>query len=192
MVAQLEKSTPALKTLVLLFANVGVKAFGGALQAHLMHQCIKRGLLSEKEYLEALNWCQSLPGPNGTNLSAYLGSRLKGGAGAVVATVALVLPGALLILILSQLMSSSPEQPVVQGALSAIAAAAVGLIAGMVWQLGARVNDRRQLIAAALVFSLVGVLRLPVPLAILLALPAIWRLNKTQSKTQGGDHAPSP
>lgn len=189
MVAQLErkKSSPALKTLILLFANVGAKAFGGALQAHLMHQCVKRGLLTEKEYLEALNWCQSLPGPNGTNLSAYLGWRLKGPLGALVSTVSLILPGALLILVLSQLMSSSPELPIVEGALSAIAAAAVGLIIGMVWQLGARVHDRSQLIITAIVFLLVGVFRVSVPLTILLIVPVFWGLERIK----GGDNGRS-
>lgn len=188
MVAQLERSSPRLKTLALLFANVGAKAFGGALQAHLMHLCVKRGLLTEQEYLEALNWCQSLPGPNGTNLSAYLGWRLRGGAGALVATIFLVLPGAVAILILSQLLSSSPQQPVVEGALSAIAAAAVGLIVGMVWQLSARVADWRQLMITAIVFALVGLLRLPVPLVVLLIFPLTWGLGRIQ----GGESERSP
>lgn len=185
--AQPEKNSLALKTLALLFAGVGVKAFGGALQAHLMHQCVKRGLLTEKEYLEALNWCQALPGPNGTNLSAYLGGRLRGGIGALIATAALVLPGGLAILVLSQLMSSAPEIPVVQGALSSIAAAAVGLIIGMVWQFGSRITDRSQLIVIGIVFFLVGVLRLSVPLVVVLVVPLIWTLERVK----GGDNGHS-
>lgn len=188
MVAQLERRSPSWATLMFLFANVGAKAFGGALQAHLMHQCLKRGLLTEKEYLEALNWCQSLPGPNGTNLAAYIGWRLKGFLGALIATLALVLPGALAILVLSQFMAASPDQPIVEGALSSIAAAAVGLIIGMVWQLGERVGDRRQLIITAIVFILVGLLRMSVPLTILLIVPLIWGLEKLSGA--GHDHSP--
>ncbi len=170
-------SSPPLGVLFVIFAKVGVKSFGGALPAHLLHICLKHGWLTEKEYLEALNWCQSLPGPNGTNLSAYLGGHLKGAWGALLSTIALMLPGACAILLASRLISSAPQQPAIQGALSSVAAAAVGLILGMIWNLACRLSDRTQVLVVTITFVLVGILRIPVPLAIALLTPLLWRLS---------------
>ncbi|HEY9667631.1 MAG TPA: chromate transporter [Coleofasciculaceae cyanobacterium] len=175
--------SPPLSAVIILFAKVGAKSFGGALPAHLLHHCLKHGMLTEKEYLEALNWCQSLPGPNGTNLSAYLGWRLQGAWGAFLSTIALVLPGAFAIVLIANLMSSVPQQQVLDGMLASVAAAAVGLILGMVWQLACRLGDRIRLLVAAIAFVLVGIFRIPVPIAIALIAPFVWRLESNK----GGD-----
>lgn len=179
--------SPGLSTLIMLFAKVGAKAFGGAVPAHLLHYFLRHGTLTEKEYLEALNWCQSLPGPNGTNLSAYLGWHFKGGWGALLSTIALVLPGAVAIMLASQFMSSVPQQNVIQGSLSSVAAAAVGLILGMTWNLVCRLGKRTQLLVAAITFVLVGIFRMPVPLAIVCVAPIVWRLDNSK---RGDDEHP--
>lgn len=169
-------STPplSLSVLVMIFAKVGVKAFGGALPVHLLHQCVENNLLTEKEYIEALNWSQSLPGPNGTNLSAYLGCRLQGAKGAFLATLAILLPGALLIFLASQLISSMPEQQILQGVLSSVAAAAAGLALGMTWRLALRLGNRTRLLISAITFVLVVFFRIPTPLAMALIAPFVW------------------
>jgi chromate transport protein ChrA len=185
--SQQEINSPPLRILILLFAKVGAKSFGGAVPAHLLHDFLEKGLLTEKEYLEALNWSQSLPGPNGTNISAYLGWHFKGAWGAFLSTIALLLPGALAILLASRLMSSAPQQHVLQGMLSAVAAAAVGLILGMVWNLACRLGDRTRLLVATITFVLVGMIRIPVPLAIAFIGPVVWYLDSTK---KGNDEHP--
>lgn len=144
-------------------------------------------MLTEKEYLEALNWSQSLPGPLATNLSAYLGWRFKGAWGALLSTIALVLPGACAILLASRFMSSVSQQQVIQGSLSAVAAAAVGLIVGMTWKLacgsGERSSlDRSQLLIATIAFVLVGIFRIPVPLALVCIAPVMWYLENRKGR----------
>lgn len=168
--------------LVIMFAKVGVKAFGGALPVHLLHQCLKYRLLTEQEYLEALNWCQSLPGPNGTNLAAYLGCRLQGTRGALLATTALILPGAFFILLASHLLSTTPEQQLLQGALSSVAAAAAGLALGITWRLALRLGNRTRLFVSAITFVLVGILRIPTPVAIGIIAPLVWLVFERKEK----------
>ncbi|MBD1807403.1 MAG: chromate transporter [Symplocastrum torsivum CPER-KK1] len=180
-------NSPPLRVLILLFAKVGAKSFGGAVPAYLLHDFLQKGMLTEKEYLEALNWSQSLPGPNGTNISAYLGWHFKGAWGAFLATIALLLPGTLAILLASQFLSSAPQQHVFQGILSAVAAAAVGLILGMVWNLTCRLGERIRLLVAAITFVLVGIIRIPVPLAIVFIAPIVWYLDKSK---RGNDEHP--
>ncbi|NEO99358.1 MAG: chromate transporter [Symploca sp. SIO2E9] len=162
-------------------------AFGGAVPAYLLHHFLKHRLLTEKEYLEALNWCQSLPGPLATNLSAYLGWRFNGAWGAFVATIALLLPGALAIMLLSEVMSSAPQQQILSEILSSVAAATVGLILGMTWQLAWRLRSLSCLLVAAITFVLVGCFRIPVPLAVIIIAPLLWWVSKNQ-----GEHNASP
>ncbi|NER26803.1 MAG: chromate transporter, partial [Symploca sp. SIO1C4] len=158
---QQQITSSPLRVLSIIFVKVGAMAFGGAVPAYLLHHLLKHQLLTEKEYLEALNWCQSLPGPNGTNLSAYLGWRCRGSWGSLLATLSLILPGAAWILLTSEFISSVHQQSLIQGALSGAAAAAVGLIVAMTWKLAQGLSTCTQLVAVAITFFLVGILRIP-------------------------------
>jgi chromate transporter len=160
-------STPSLLALVSLFARVGATAFGGGVTSHLLQHFLCRGWLTEREYLEAVNWCQNLPGPNATNLSAYMGFRFKGVRGALFATIALVLPGAVMVLALNQAILRLPQAHLTRGALDAVAAAAVGLLLGMVWQLAKpALTDRLRWAVAVATSALVAGFGVPTPVVI--------------------------
>ncbi|MDB5098264.1 MAG: chromate transporter [Cyanobacteria bacterium RYN_339] len=165
---------PSLPSLVAVFARVGMLAFGGGVTSHLLVQFSRRGWLTDAQYLDAVSWCQNLPGPNATNLSAFLGWRFGGGLGAVLCTVALVLPGAVLVLLLSHLLATVPQQAVVRGGLAAVAAAAVGLLIAAMWQLGASAR-LRGLRGLAMAVTAVGVaLGVPTPVAIAVMVALLW------------------
>lgn len=168
-------SRPSLRALVAFFALVGTTAFGGGVTAHLLQGFLRRGWMDEATYLEAVNWCQNLPGPNATNLSAYLGFQFHKVPGAVLATLALVLPGAVLILALSGALAQLPRQEVVTGALAAVAASAVGLLLGMMAHLApAGLGSRLRLAVGAAVFAGVAFGGVPTPVAIALAVAVMW------------------
>ena len=165
---------PTLPGLIAVFTRVGSLSFGGGVTSHLLVQFTRRGWLTDAEYLDAVSWCQNLPGPNATNLSSYLGWRFAGWAGAVLCTIALVAPGAFLVLLLSRLLATVPQQAVVRGALTSVAAAAVGLLIAATWQLGgsARLTGVRIL---AVGLTAVGVaLGVPTPLAIAVMVALLW------------------
>ena len=82
------------------YLKVGLLSFGGpAAQIALMHKVFveDRKWLAEKQYLSALNFCMLLPGPEAMQLSAYIGWRLHGVAGGLLAGLLFTLPGALII-----------------------------------------------------------------------------------------------
>lgn len=82
------------------YLKVGMLSFGGpAAQIALMHKVFveDRKWLAEKQYLSALNFCMLLPGPEAMQLSAYIGWRLHGVAGGLLAGLLFILPGALII-----------------------------------------------------------------------------------------------
>lgn len=180
-------SSPTLPGLVGLFARIGVTAFGGGVTSHLLQHLGRRGWLGEREYLEAVNWCQNLPGPNATNLSAYLGFRFFGGWGAMLSTVALVVPGALMVLALDQVLGRSPAPHIARGALDAVAAAAVGLLLGMVWQLAKpALTDRTRVAVAVATAGLVALAGVPTPLVIVGMVAIVWALDARRLKRDAG------
>ena len=87
--------------LVRVSGRIGVLSFGGpAGQIALMHRELveERGWVGEREFLEALNLCNLLPGPEAQQLATWVGWKLHGWRGGLVAGGLFVLPGALLML----------------------------------------------------------------------------------------------
>ena len=86
--------------------KIGLLSFGGpAAQISLMHKVFvdEKKWLEEKQYLGALSFCMLLPGPEAMQLATYIGWRLHGTLGGLIAGLLFVLPGALIILLLSLL-----------------------------------------------------------------------------------------
>jgi chromate transport protein ChrA len=171
--------------LVSLFARIGIMAFGGGVPIHISDNFLRNGWLTEKEYLEAFNWCQCLPGPNGTNLSTFLGWRFKGAWGALLCPIAVLLPGTVILLLASGTLARVQQQQVVQGVLYSVAAAAVGLLLGTTWKLGrSALKEHVQLLNAAITFVLVGIFRVPVYLVIVFMVLVVFYLDKKEIKTE--------
>lgn len=178
MLTQSRVNSPPLYAVMLMFMAVGAKAFGGTFRALLLHESTRRGWLTEQQYLKGLNWAQSLPGPNGVNLTAYLGWRFHGIFGALVAVVSFILPGALVVLLLSHLMMSVAQQEIIQATLATVAAAAIGLLVGVIGKLSSCLKSSTRVGIAAATFALVGILHVFVPLVLLLVLPTAWWLEQ--------------
>src|ERR687892_2735313 len=86
------------------FAKIGLLSFGGpAGQIALMHRILvdEKRWLDEPRFLHALNYCMLLPGPEAMQLATYAGWLLHGVRGGLVAGLLFVLPGALVITLLS-------------------------------------------------------------------------------------------
>ena len=86
--------------------KIGLLSFGGpAAQISLMHKVFvdEKKWLEEKQYLGALSFCMLLPGPEAMQLATYIGWRLHGTPGGLIAGLLFVLPGALIILLLALL-----------------------------------------------------------------------------------------
>ena len=100
----LSNADPTFANLVRTFGRIGLINFGGpAGQIALMHKELveDRNWISEADYLHALNFCHLLPGPEAQQLATYIGWRLHGVKGGLVAGLLFVIPGALVILGLS-------------------------------------------------------------------------------------------
>ena len=75
--------------------QLGFISFGGpAGQIAIMHRELveRRGWVSEKRFLHALNFCMVLPGPEAQQLATYLGWLMHKTRGGIAAGLLFVLP----------------------------------------------------------------------------------------------------
>jgi chromate transporter len=100
------RSAPSLAELTRVFARIGCLSFGGpAGQIALMQRELveERSWIEQGAFLRALNLCHLLPGPEAQQLATWIGWRLHGIRGGLIAGLLFVLPGAAVMLALSLL-----------------------------------------------------------------------------------------
>jgi chromate transporter len=164
---------PSLPQATRTWARIGFLSFGGpAGQIALMHRELveERRWVDEGSFLHALNYCMLLPGPEAQQLATYIGWRMHGVAGGIVAGTLFILPGFLAILGLSILYVTLGDVPVVDGLLFGLRAAVIALIAQALVRLGKRLVGNAVLAGLALAaFTALYVFAVPFPIVILAA-----------------------
>jgi chromate transporter len=159
------------------FGYIGATSFGGGLSAYLRDALVaRRRWITDQEYLEGRELSQLLPGPNPINLSVYIGQRLRGAGGALVAVMGAVIPGSIFVLILGALYFHHGTLPAVSAAFQGIGAAAAGLTLSTALKVGhTNVKDARGIIFVVVTFASVHVLHVSMPLTLLIVTPvSIW------------------
>jgi chromate transporter len=122
---------PTFQEALAVWAKIGVLSFGGpAGQIALMHRLLvdERRWISEERFLHALNFCMLLPGPEAMQLATYVGWRVRGTAGGLVAGLLFVLPGAFVVLALSIAYAFYGQVPLVEIAFLGIKAAVLMIV----------------------------------------------------------------
>jgi chromate transporter len=165
---------PGLTALFLAFAKMSLAGFGGVLVFARRAIVEQHRWMTADEFNETFALCHFLPGPNIVNLSVVFGSRFRGIAGGVVAFAGLVGPPVVVVTILAALYARFGEVEALRRILSGVSCAAVGLLIAVVFRMMMpliRKRDRVGLVLLAAVFIAIGVLRLPLPAVLLVAIP---------------------
>lgn len=117
------------------FFKTGLFAIGGGLATLPFLSAIsdKYGWFSQATLTDMIAVSESTPGPIGINMSTYAGYTTGGFWGALVATVAIVLPSVIIILIVSRFLARFDQSPLVQHAFYGLRPAVCGLIAAAGW-----------------------------------------------------------
>lgn len=122
----------ALLELFLLFSQLGLSSFGGAVSAWVHRALVeRRKLIGEAEFAAALGLARIIPGANVVNLSVMLGHRLRGAAGAAAAGLGLIVAPSLVAIGLAIVYRRWGGSPASRAALEGAAAASVGLLIAM-------------------------------------------------------------
>ncbi len=112
------------------FFKVGLFSFGGgAGMIPLIEEMVtKYSWLSEEEFYNLIGICESTPGPIAVNMATYVGSTQAGAAGSLLATLGVVLPSFLIILLVASVMKSLTENRWFRGFMRGVSPVILGLI----------------------------------------------------------------
>jgi chromate transporter len=133
-----ETTAVRLDQLFLIFLKVGAVLYGSGyvLLAFLRNDLVVRlGWLTDQQLLDAVAIGQFTPGPVFTT-ATFIGYVLAGVPGAVLATVGIFLPSFCFVAILNWIVPALRRSPWSARLLDGVNVAALGLMAGVTWQLG--------------------------------------------------------
>lgn len=114
------------------FLQIGMFSFGGGYAAMpLIEEQIvtQHGWLSMQEFTDLITISQMTPGPIAVNSATFVGIKIAGIPGALVATLGCILPSCILVIALAKLYLKYRNMQMLQGVLTSLRPAVVAMIA---------------------------------------------------------------
>ena len=175
-------ASPTLAEALPVWAKIGITSFGGpAGQIALMHRELveERGWIGHERFLHALNFCMLLPGPEAMQLATYVGWRLNGTLGGLVAGLLFILPGAAVVLVLSIAYASYGQAPVVEAAFLGIKSAVLVIVVDALLKVAKRaLHGVNAWAIAAIAFIAIFFFAVPFPIIVAAAALAGYLLAR--------------
>jgi chromate transporter len=131
-------SNPSLFQLFTSFLRLGATAFGGpAMVAYIRKMAVeKKHWLDDQSAHDGVALCQTIPGATAMQMSAYVGLRAKGVAGAAASFIGFGLPAFLFMMILSALYARTHSLPAVVSIFNGLQAIIVAVVANATLSFG--------------------------------------------------------
>jgi chromate transporter len=116
--------------LFLEFFKIGLVSFGGgySMIPFMKDACIKQNWLDEDMLLNYIGVSESTPGPIAVNMATFIGASQGGVLGAIIATLGVILPSFIIILIIAIALKNFIKNKYVQATLKGMRPVVVGLI----------------------------------------------------------------
>ena len=116
--------------LFLTFFKIGLFTIGGgyAMLPLIQADVQAKGWMTAEELVNFIAVSESTPGPFAVNVSTYVGAELAGLPGAFCATLGVVLPSFLIILLVARFYAAFRASAAVSGAMSGLRPAVIGMI----------------------------------------------------------------
>ena len=153
--------------------KLGFISFGGpAGQIAIMQKELveNRKWIDQEDFLHALNYCMLLPGPEAQQLATYIGWRLHGIRGGIVAGALFVIPSIFLLLILSYIYAAYGNLPQISAILDGFKAVVVAIVVEAVVKIAKKSFKSAWHIAIAIsAFIAIFYLKIPFPVIIFCA-----------------------
>ena len=149
------------------FFKIGAFTFGGgyAMLPLIQAEVAAHGWMDAEELINFVAVSESTPGPFAVNISTFVGLRLVGIPGALCATLGVALPSFVIILIVAKCFQRFKNSRIVQGCMSGLRPAVVGLIATALLSVGQTVFFPDGIAFGAAFFVSLGVFLLSAVLA---------------------------
>ena len=142
------------------FFTIGAFTFGGgyAMLPLIQIEVVNKGWLANEAVVNFIAVSESTPGPFAINMATYVGSEMGGILGAACATLGVVMPSFIIILIVAKCYDRFKNSKVVKGAMSGLKPAVIGMIGTAVLSIGRTVFVQPGLLLSAALFGVMAVL----------------------------------
>jgi chromate transporter len=179
----MNSETVSFREALKVWTRIGLLSFGGpAAQIALMYRTLveEKKWLSDEHFLNALNFCMLLPGPEAMQLATYAGWRLHGVRGGLAAGLLFVLPGAFVVLLLSMFYVAFGTLPWVNAVFFGVKAAVLAIVVEALLRVARRALTKLAdwLIAAA---AFVGLFIFGIPFPVIILSAALVGFFRTSS-----------
>jgi chromate transporter len=168
-----------------------VLSFGGAAaQIAMLHRFVvdERKWIDDAAFVHLLNYCMLLPGPEAQQLATFIGWKLHGVRGGLMAGTAFVLPGAAVMLALCLLYVLGSGIAVIDGLFFGVKCAVLAIIVEALLRISKRALKGRAAVAIAVAaFLALLVLHAPFPLVVVSAALIASTVSAYLPQAFGGD-----
>src|SRR6266481_522513 len=148
---------PSWREVFLYFLFLGFVNIGGPVAQITMmfnHMVEKRHWLSKDRFVKIMGFAHMLPGPEALQLAIYVGYLKKGILGGILAGLTFIVPGAIVMIVLSSLYVTYGNLPQVNDVLYILKPAVLGIIAAGIIKLG-RAAIKNWVLAGLLVGAII-------------------------------------
>lgn len=177
--------------LLLVFAKIGVLTIGGgyAMLPIMMRELVEaRGWLTDEEFADMTAIGQCTPGVIAVNMATFVGFKQRRTAGALVASLGIVLPSVVIITVIAAVLRQYTELDAVRHAFAGIRVAVCALITKTVvslWKTAVSTPDTIIIVIAVFALAIFGITS-PALLAVGSALVCVFLGLRMQNR-KGGD-----
>ena len=163
--------------LFLTFLKVGTFAYGGgyAMLSLIGDSVLKYGWMTEEELLNFVGVETVIPGPIAVNMATYIGYEQGGFLGALLATIGVVLPSFVIIIVVAACIKNLLKYPPVKTFIASMRPALGGLIVSVAVTMALTVFFGMDTVSS---INLSFDWRTLVVLAVVIAIPIIWKRIK--------------
>jgi chromate transporter len=130
-----------------VFTKVALFSWGGGpgSMGLMQRETVAAGWVQPDEFADGMALSNALPGPIAPQVSAFIGYKLAGTAGAIVAVTGTVLPTTILMLVVVIYFFSLKDQPAVRAMIQGVRPFVIGLLAWTTYDIAKTVFDVNQL-----------------------------------------------
>ena len=142
------------------FLLIGAFTFGGgyAMLPLMQAEVTAKGWISNEAVVNFIAVSESTPGPFAINMATYVGSEMGGVLGAACATLGVVLPSVVIILIVAKCFDKFRSSKAVKGCMSGLKPAVIGMIGTAILSIGKTVFVPAGLLVSIAIFGVMLVL----------------------------------
>ena len=142
------------------FFLIGAFTFGGgyAMLPLIQIEVVNKGWLANEAVVNFIAVSESTPGPFAINMATYVGSEMGGILGSACATLGVVMPSFIIILIVAKCYDRFKNSKLVKGAMSGLKPAVIGMIGTAVLSIGKTVFVQPGMLLSAGIFAVMAVL----------------------------------